>query len=124
MAAEGGGQAADQPVDERGRRGAAFRFLAGARLVPPLRGRWVVATVPTTVPAAPPATGVTPVRGPTTPSSACGGIRSVTAAADHKLRVGGQRRGWQVGQWVVPRASMTLRRSSVPQRSHGSPARP
>ena len=39
--------------------GAAFRRFAGARLVPPLRGRWVVATVPTTVPAAPPATGAT-----------------------------------------------------------------
>src|SRR5688572_20311575 len=38
--------------------GGAFRF-AGARLVPPLRGRWVVATVPTTVPGATSATGPT-----------------------------------------------------------------
>ena len=36
----------------------------------------------------------------------------------------GQRRGWQVGQWVVPRASMTERRRMSPQRAQGSPARP
>lgn len=36
---------------------------------------------------------------------------------------GGQRR-WQVGQWVVPRASTTDRRRVVPQRLQGCPARP
>ena len=132
--------------------GAAFRPLDGARLVPPLRGRWVVATVPTTVPVAPPATGVSrdrpdrncggsgrfpplpttrcrveppPVEAGATPSSTCGGCGRFPLLLTTSCGVGpAQRRGWQVGQWVVPLASMTLRRSSVPQRSHGSPARP
>ena len=48
-----------------------------------------------------------------------------TAYRCRRNGVGGvYRRGWQVGQWVVPRASSTDRRSSVPQRRHGSPARP
>ena len=33
-------------------------------------------------------------------------------------------RAWQIGHHVVPRASITRRRNSAPQRSHGSPERP
>ena len=88
--------------------GAAF-FRAGARFVPPPRGRWVVATVATTV--------------PVTTTATREHHRSVQDRAEvHRL--GGQRFRWQVGQYVVPLASMTVRLSSVPQRRQGWPARP
>ena len=94
--------------------GAAF-FRAGARLVPPPRGRWVVATVATTVPVTTTATRETPH--PTSVQPQHAWRRSAQTS-------GGQRFRWQVGQYVVPRASMTVRLSSVPQRRQGWPARP
>ena len=85
--------------------GAALAACAGrspaAWLLPPDRGRWVVATVATTVPAAPPATG-----------DSVGTASAVAVAGLAGGAVGG-------ASGVDHRAAQL-----APQRPHGSPARP
>ena len=41
-----------------------------------------------------------------------------------RLRGRDQRRGWQRGQYQVPRPAARIFSIGVPQRGHGSPARP
>ena len=87
---------ASAAVSRSSRDGGGAAFLrAGARLVPPPRGRWVVATVATTVPVT------------TTATRETTSVQDRTACGGSCTDVGGQRFRWQVGQYVVPLASMT-----------------